>query len=168
MVGDIPAGFDQWQWAEMPMINSSSAKAYFLQNPHEPNWDVLDDFYPFCEKNRLDFWLCTILEQDWTFFKGPDETWILSRMIQPKLNERKLAGPFFTLSKTEQNGKEVWVYISLQPFEALQDLMKFRYDQKIHSIQSIERPNDVWVFKEDLGRLVFTEYGKYVVLVHVL
>ena len=37
MIADIPTGFDQWQWTQMPVANNTGAKAYFLQNPKIPS-----------------------------------------------------------------------------------------------------------------------------------
>ena len=108
MIADIPTGFDQWQWTQMPVANNTGAKAYFLQNPKIPDWELLKDFYPYCDRNKFDFWLCQIENKNWTFFKGTDDTWVLSKIITTDIEGAKLVGPFFVLSQTEQNGKEVW------------------------------------------------------------
>jgi hypothetical protein len=72
------------------------------------------------------------------------------------------------LSQTEQNGKEVWVYVSHYSLGDVQKILKLKYSQKIRSFRSIEMPNDLWEFKDGLGRLVFSQQGEYVVMVHVI
>ncbi|KPD24522.1 MULTISPECIES: hypothetical protein [Idiomarina] len=168
MIADIPTGFDQWQWTQMPVANNTGAKAYFLQNPKIPDWELLKDFYPYCDRNKFDFWLCQIENKNWTFFKGTDDTWVLSKIITTDIEGAKLVGPFFVLSQTEQNGKEVWVYVSHYSLGDVQKILKLKYSQKIRSFRSIEMPNDLWEFKDGLGRLVFSQQGEYVVMVHVI
>lgn len=168
MVADIPSGFDQWEWSEMPLSHNTEATAFFLQNPNTPDWSVVEDFYSYCPARHRNFWICPIGKDNWTFFKGNNGSWILSKIILPYTEKPKLEGPFYAISKTDKNGKEVWVYLSTFKFEDIQKLLKFTYSQKIESFQSVERPHDVWIFKENMGRLMFSEQGEYVILVHVL
>jgi len=168
MIADIPAGFDQWEWSQMPLSQHSEATAYFLQSPNIPDWDVVEDFYSYCPGPRRDFWICPIGRDNWTMFKGDKGSWILSKIILPNTEKPKLKGPFHVISQIDKNGNEVWVYLSTFKFDDIKNILKLTYSQKIESFQSVEREDDVWTFKEDFGRLMFSEQGKYVILVHVL
>ncbi|WP_322407313.1 hypothetical protein U0358_05390 [Idiomarina sp. PL1-037] len=168
MIADIPAGFDKWEWSEMPISQNATATAYFLQSPNVPDWSVIENFYSYCPAPHGDFWICPIGEDNWTFFKGKYGSWILSKIILPYMEKPKLDGPFHAISKTQKNGKEVWVYLSTFKFKDIKNVLKLTYSQKIDSFQSIEKPHDFWIFKEDMGRLMFSEQGEYVILVHVL
>lgn len=70
MIADIPAGFDKWEWSEMPISQNSKATTYFLQSPNVPDWSVIEDFYSYCPAPNRDFWICPIGKNNWTFFKG--------------------------------------------------------------------------------------------------
>jgi len=168
MIADIPAGFEKWEWSEMPLSQSSEATAYFLQNPTTPDWSLVEDFYSYCPDPNMNFWICPIGDDNWTFFKGNDGSWILSKIILPYMEKPKLDGPFHAISKTQDNGKEVWVYLSTFNFDDIKNIMKLTYSQKIDSFKSIKNHHDVWVFKEGMGRLMFSKQGEYVILVHVL
>ncbi|MBJ7267378.1 MULTISPECIES: hypothetical protein [Idiomarina] len=168
MVADIPAGFDQWEWSKMPLSQHAEATGYFLKNPETPDWEVVKDFYSYCPAPHRNFWICPIGSDNWTFFKGDNGSWILSKIILPYMERPKLEGPFHAISKTDRDGKEVWVYLSTFQFDDIKKVLKFTYSQKIESFQSVEKQHDVWIFKEDMGRLMFSEQGEYVILVHIL
>ncbi|MDV6315442.1 hypothetical protein [Idiomarina sp. HP20-50] len=165
---DLPVVLDDWDWIEQPISSSINVNAHFLEKPKIPDWDALQQFYPYCPGGETIFWLCPIDGTDWTLFEVENGQWVLMPMTAFPPKEKLLKGPFTPISKHKSNGRTAWVYLARYPFKQLQTSMMFYYSQKIDSFQSIERKNDVWIFKEDMGRLMFSEQGKYVILVHVL
>lgn len=69
--------------------------------------------------------------------------------------------------KPEKWKRGLGLFIDIQ-IQRYKNVLKLTYSQKIDSFQSIEKPHDFWIFKEDMGRLMFSEQGEYVILVHVL
>lgn len=165
---DLPVVLDDWSWVEQPISSSINVNALFLSKPETPDWKELRQFYPYCPGGKTIFWLCPIEDTEWTLFEVENGQWILMPMTASPPPGTSLEGPIVAISEHERNGEKIWVYLARYPLKHLQAAMMSYYSQKVDSFQSIETENDVWILKEDMGRVVFSEQGEYVILVHFL
>jgi len=165
---DLPVVLDDWTWVEQPITSSTNVNALFLKNPETPNWEELRMFYPYCPGGEIIFWMCPIEETEWTLFEVENKQWVLMPRTDYPTNENTLQGPIVAISEYEKNGEKTWVYLARYPLKPLQTAMMSYYSQKVDSFESIETENDVWILKENMGRVLFSEQGEYVVLFHSL
>ncbi|HAS22573.1 hypothetical protein V6D52_01980 [Idiomarina loihiensis] len=165
---DLPVVLDDWSWVEQPISSSINIDAFFLRKPETPDWKELSQFYPYCPGGKTIFWLCPIENTDWTLFEVENGQWILMPLTKSPAHEESLKGPITPISEYENNGEKIWIYLARYPLKPLQTAMMSYYSQKVDSFQSIEKENDVWILKEGMGRVVFSEQGEYVILAHYL
>ncbi|MDV6326595.1 hypothetical protein Q5L94_00890 [Idiomarina sp. Sol25] len=165
---DLPVVLDDWSWAEQPISSSINIDALFLRKPETPDWKKLSQFYPYCPGGEIIFWLCPIEDTDWTLFEVENGQWILMPLTKSPAHEESLRGPITPISEHERNGEKIWIYLARYPLKHLQTAMMSYYSQKVDSFQSIEKENDVWILKENMGRVIFSEQGEYVILAHFL
>lgn len=156
---DIPSGFNDWQWQPWPIQHFVSVTAYRLLTPTSPDWSLVNRWYPECrEHKQVNYWVCEIEQQLWSFFEYQTGQWVLMPLQKPNLRSSSPINLGLDLvSATEQNGYQIWLYFSQRPMNLLKRHLKLRLAQKIERIEQLNKPQDLWLLKDNLGRLVFSE-----------
>ena len=160
---DIPAGFEQWQWQQLPLNVLNQQTEYKLIEPQQPDWQQLNRWFPACTEARLsNYWVCVIGEQTWSFFEFESGRWVLMPIVKPTVStESPLPLGIDMLSASHSNGYEVYLYFSNKPLGLLQRQLRFRLAQRIERTESLEHTEDLWILKDDDGRLVFSQQGDW-------
>lgn len=158
---DIPDGLQQWQWQPIELNVLNQTLSYQLVDPVVPDWQHLQRWYPECTANKqVNFWVCEIEGRAWSFFEFDNSRWVLMPIVNPKLSDiSPLPLGLDMLSYSKSNGYAIYIYFSNKPLLLLQRQLKFRLAQRIERIQSLEGAKDLWVLKDDDGRLIFSHHG---------
>jgi len=160
---DIPAGFEQWQWQPLEVRVFAATTAYRLIDPQQPDWTLLQRWYPQCTEQKLsNFWLCEIAGRRWTFLEYSSGQWVLMPVVNPVVErDSPLPMGLDLLSVSESNGSEVYLYFSNKPMPRLQRQLRFRLAQRIAEVKTLEQEDDLWLLKDNDGRLVFSQHGDW-------
>lgn len=163
MIVDIPAGFEEWQWQSHAIQHWVEVTAYQLQQPQQPDWTLIDRWYPQCQSARThNYWVCDIDGQLWSFFEFHQQRWVLMPIKPASVRqESPLNLGLDLVSMNEDNGYQVWIYFSRRPLGLLQRHLKLRLSQLIDRVSQLQEPDDLWYLNDGHGRLVFSQYGDW-------
>lgn len=164
---DLPEVFNDWSWSQDSISKLNHVAGYYLEQPRKPNWESIKASHPYCSGGVSLPMICRSLKMDWTFFEAEDGQWILIEKGE-YIGTSPIDGLKYLVQQEESDTEKRWVYISPLNIEITKQSLLVIHNQNIASFESIETENDLWVFKDGLGRLTFSDMGKHVVVVHTM